>query len=160
MVEITSLDRPDRVILDCLQRDASMPVAEIAEAAGLSPSPCWRRIRRLREDGIIKAGVTLLDREKLGLDFVVYASVKLALPSRDNIETFENLIRSWPEVTLCEMITGGSDYLIRVVTADMHAYDDFLREKLLALELVSDVQSRIVLSTKKDTTYLQVPGGD
>lgn len=154
MVEIAQIDEIDRAILEKLQSDSGLAVAEIALAVGMSPSPCWRRIKRLRDDGVIKGEVMLLDREKLGLSFVVYASIKLSPPSRENIEAFEKLIMELPEVTLCEMITGGVDYLIRIVTTDMHAYDDFLRSKLLALGIVSDIQSRIVLSSIKESSKL------
>ena len=82
------LDAVDAKILDLVQRDAGLSVAEIAEHVGLSSSPCWRRIKRLEEAGVIIGRVTLLDRQKLGLDFEVVASVKLALPSRENPRSF------------------------------------------------------------------------
>ncbi|HRO04815.1 MAG TPA: Lrp/AsnC ligand binding domain-containing protein, partial [Terricaulis sp.] len=92
------------------------------------------------------------DHEKLGLNFEVFASVKLQLPSRDNLEKFEAAIADWPEVVECSTVTGQVDYVLRVITRDMHAYDDFLRDKMLALGLVSDVQSRIIMRTAKRTT--------
>jgi DNA-binding Lrp family transcriptional regulator len=127
-------------------------VADIAERVGLSSSPCWRRIKRLEEEGVIVGRVTLLDREKLGLNFEVYATVKLQLPTRENLERFEQAVNRWPEVVECATVTGAVDYLLRIVTTDMHAYDDFLRDKILALGLVSDVQSRIVIRVAKRTT--------
>jgi len=148
------LDTIDRRILALVQTDASLSVADIAERVGLSSSPCWRRIKRLEEQGAITRRVTLLDRESLGLGFEVVASVKLSLPSRDNLEAFETALDRWPEVVECMTVTGAVDFVIRVVTTDMKAYDDFLRDKLLSLGLVSDVQSRIVVKVSKRTTAL------
>lgn len=146
------LDSVDARILDLLQRDASLSIADIAEKVGLSSSPAWRRIERLKRAGVILRQVTLLDHEKLGLNFEVFASVKLQLPSRENLEKFEAAIADWPEVVECSTVTGQVDYVLRVITRDMHAYDDFLRDKMLALGLVSDVQSRIIMRTAKRTT--------
>jgi DNA-binding Lrp family transcriptional regulator len=145
-------DAIDVRILDQLQKDASISVADLADQVGLSSSPCWRRIKRLEEEGVITARVTLLDREKLGLNFEVYTSVKLQLPTRENLERFESAARKWPEIVECSTVTGPSDYLLRIMTTDIHAYDDFLRDKVLALGLVSDVQSSIVVRVAKRTT--------
>jgi Lrp/AsnC family transcriptional regulator len=146
------LDAIDARILDLIQRDAALSVAEVAEKVGLSSSPCWRRIKRLEEQGIIERRVTLLNHEKLGLGFEVVANVKLQLPSRENLEKFEAAVTKWPEVTECMTVTGAVDYVIRVLTTDMHAYDNFLRDKILALNLVSDIQSRIIVNVAKRTT--------
>ena len=148
------LDAVDAKILDLVQRDASLSVAEIAEKVGLSSSPCWRRIKRLEEAGIITGRVTLLDREKLGLGFEVVASVKLALPTRENLIAFEDVVQQWSEVVECMTVTGAVDYVIRIMTTDMHAYDNFLRDKLLGSGLVSDVQSRIIIKVAKRTTAM------
>ncbi|ESR22991.1 transcriptional regulator, AsnC family [Lutibaculum baratangense AMV1] len=148
------LDVADMRILRELQEDAARSVAEIAKAAGLSQTPCWRRIKRLKDEGVLSATVAVVDRHALGLDFVSYAFIKLALPSRSNMEEFDRAVMHWPEVVSCERITGQVDYLIKVIVEDMRAYDDFLRNRLLALELVSDVQSRIVISTVKTSTGL------
>src|ERR1700734_2358782 len=104
------LDSVDARILDLIQHDASLSVAEIAERVGLSSSPCWRRIKRLEDVGIIKKRVTLLDREQLGLGFEVYAMVKLSMPTKDNLDRFEALVQGWPEVVQCATVTGGEDY--------------------------------------------------
>lgn len=148
------LDPTDAKILDLIQKDAALSVADIAERVGLSSSPCWRRIKRMEETGVIQRRVTLLDTKQLGLNFEVVANVKLALPSKDNLEAFETMIQKWSEVTECMTVTGAVDYVVHIVTTDMHAYDDFLREKLLGSSLVSDVQSRIVIRVSKRTTAL------
>lgn len=150
------LDPGDIRILRILQRDASLAVADVAREAGMSQTPAWRRIKRLKEAGAIRAVVALVDRHAVGLNFVAYAFVKLGLPSRQNMESFDRLVKLWPEVLLCERVTGAVDYLIKVVTEDIEAYDRFLRYKLLDNEFVIDVQSRIVVSTVKDTPALPI----
>jgi Lrp/AsnC family transcriptional regulator len=150
------LDSIDIKILDLVQHDAGLSVAEIADRVGLSSSPCWRRVKRLEEIGIITKRVTLLDREALGLGFEVVASVKLQLPTKENLETFEAAVQNWPEVVDCVTVTGAIDYMIRVVTTDMHAYDAFLRDRPLALGLVSDVQSQIIMRVAKRTTAVPI----
>jgi len=146
------LDAIDARILDLAQQDASLSVAEIAERVGLSSSPCWRRIKRLEDDGVILRRVTILDREKLGLNFEVYCTAKLSLPSRENLAAFEAAVKDWPEVMQCATVTGSADYELRIVTRDMHAFDAFLREKILSLGLVSNIESRIVIRSVKNTT--------
>ncbi len=148
------LDQVDSKILELIQEDAGLSVAEIAEKVGLSSSPCWRRIKRMEEQGVIEKRVTLLNRQKLGMDFEVIASVKLGLPNRENLQNFETLVQNWPEVTDCMTVTGAVDYVVHIVTTDMHAYDDFLRDKILGTELVSDVQSRIVIRSTKRSSSL------
>ena len=146
------LDAVDARILDLVQHDASLSVAEIAERVGLSSSPCWRRIKRLEEDGVIQRRVTVLDREKLGLDFEVYCTVKLSLPTQENLEVFEQSVKRWAEVVQCATVTGAADYELRIVTRDMHAFDDFLRDKILSLGLVSNIESKIVVRSVKNST--------
>jgi DNA-binding Lrp family transcriptional regulator len=148
------IDNIDAKILHLLQGNAGLSVAEISEQVGLSSSPCWRRIKRMDELGIIAARVTLLDRSLLGLDFEVFVAVKLSLPNRTNMEKFEREVGRMPEVVQCAVVTGAVDFMLRIVTTDMHAYETFLRETLLSIDLISDVQSRIVLRQAKDTTEL------
>ena len=148
------LDPVDARILDILQQDAGLSVAEVADRVGLSASPCWRRIKRLEDTGLIRKRVTLLDATKLGLDFEVYAIVKLSLPSTENLDRFEAAVAGWPEVVQCATITGREDYVLRIITSDMHAFDQFLREKLLSLGIVSDCESHIVTRGVKNVTSL------
>lgn len=153
-----NLDAIDARILSLIQDDAALSVADIADRVGLSSSPCWRRIKRMEEAGIITRRVTLLDTQKLGLDFEVVANVKLSLPSKENLDAFESLVQGWPEVIECMTVTGAIDYIVHVLTTDMHAYDQFLREKLLGSGLVSDVQSRIIIRVAKRTTAVPLDG--
>ncbi len=149
-----NLDKIDIRLLGHLQRDARRPVADIAADVGLSVSACWRRIKILEEAGIITDRVTRLDEEALGLDFVVFAVVSLTIPNRENMALFERQVTIWPEVMDCYTITGAVDYMLRIVTTDIHAYDRFLRDKLLSLGIVGEVQSRIVVTKIKHDTAL------
>ena len=148
------IDGIDAKILHLIQSNAALSVADIADKVGLSSSPCWRRIKRMEEIGIIKQRVTILDRTKLGLDFEVFVAVKLALPNRTNMEKFEKAVARMPEIVQCASVTGAVDFMLRVVTKDMHSYEDFLREVLLSIDLISDVQSRIVLRQSKDSNSI------
>ncbi len=147
-----TFDTIDAKILGIIQADAALSVAQVAEAVGLSSSPCWRRIKRMEEAGLILRRVTILDREKLGLDFEVYCAVKLSLPSKSNLDTFDAAVQAWPEVVECATVTGSADYQLRIVTRDMKAFDEFLREKVLSLGLVSNIESRIVIRPVKTST--------
>jgi DNA-binding Lrp family transcriptional regulator len=147
-----SLDAIDARILDLIQNDAGLSVAEIADRVGLSSSPCWRRIKRLEDTGVIQRRVTILDRGKLGLSFEVYCTVKLALPTKDNLDAFDRAIMDMPEVVQGATVTGSADYELRIVTRDMPAFDSFLRGTLLSLGLVSNIESRIVIRSVKNTT--------
>lgn len=144
------IDGIDAKILHLIQRNAALSVADIADKVGLSSSPCWRRIKRMEEIGIIKKRITILDRQKLGLNFEVFITIKLALPNRENMEKFESAVSQMSEVVQCAVVTGAVDFMLRVVTKDMNTYDDFLREDLLGLDLISDVQSRIVMRQSKE----------
>jgi len=96
--------------------------------------------------------VTILDREKLGLTFEVYCTVKLSLPTKQNLETFEQAVMRWSEVVQCATVTGAADYELRIVTRDMPAFDDFLRDRILSLGLVSNIESKIVIRAVKNVT--------
>ena len=148
------IDGIDAKILHLIQNNAALSVADIADKVGLSSSPCWRRIKRMEELGIIQERVTILNRKELGLDFEVFVAIKLTLPNRVNMEKFEKAIANMPEVIQCAVVTGAVDFMLRIITKDMHAYDDFLREELLNIDLISDVQSRIVLRQSKETYAL------
>ena len=146
------LDAVDAKILDLIQHDAGLSVAEVAERVGLSSSPCWRRIKRLEDAGVIQRRVTILDRQRLGLTFEVFCTVKLSLPTKDNLDAFEQAIGRMPEVVQCATVTGAADYELRVITRDMHGFDAFLRDHLLSLGLISNIESRIVIRSVKNTT--------
>ena len=147
-----TIDRVARRIAAALQRDGRQSAQQLADNVGLSATPVWRRVKELEASGVIRGYVALLDREKLGLGFEVYCTVKLSLPTRDNLDAFETAITKLAEVVQCATVTGSADYELRIVTRDMHAFDDFLRERILSLGLVSNIESRIVIRSVKNTT--------
>ncbi|MGH6745762.1 MULTISPECIES: Lrp/AsnC family transcriptional regulator [unclassified Novosphingobium] len=153
---MTDLDPYERKILRELQRDASQTTAQIAERVGLSSSPCWRRIDRLEREGFIKRRVALVDRKKVGLDAHVFAQVKLNAHGRANLDEFSAKIREFPEVLDCYVLMGSIDFLIRVVAADIEAYEKFFFEKLSQLPGVQELNSIVALSEIKATTELPI----
>ncbi len=150
------MDDADRRILRLLQEDASRSVGEIAEAVGLSPSPCWRRIRRLKDLGAIRAQVALLDPEHLGLDVSAVARVRLSHHSAENVAAFERTVADAPEVLDCFALSGEQDYLLRIVVPDIARYQAFLERALLHLPFVAAVNSSFVLKAVKHTTRLPI----
>jgi Lrp/AsnC family transcriptional regulator len=148
------LDAIDRQILAILQADASLSTAEIAARAGISQSPCWRRIEKLQDAGYIKKRVALLDRHKLGLEMMVFIHVKLQSHGQHALPRFEDAVRLFPEVVECYSLMGETDYLLRVVTRDIAAYEKFLREHLSQVAAIQFTNSSAVVSEVKNTTEL------
>ncbi|MGO9786179.1 MAG: Lrp/AsnC family transcriptional regulator, partial [Stellaceae bacterium] len=122
----TALDAIDRKILALLQEDARLANVELADKVGLSPSPCLRRVRDLEAAGIIRRYVTLLDPAAVGLPVSVFVNVTLERQVEQALERFEAVILKRPEVMECYLMTGDADYLLRVVCADLAAYERFL----------------------------------
>ncbi|MAT94230.1 MAG: AsnC family transcriptional regulator [Halioglobus sp.] len=140
------LDRTDRRILRLMQGNARISNLELAEAVGLSPTPCSRRVRRLEESGIIRAHVTLLDQARLGLKLTAYIGISMDRHTPDRFEAFEAEVRDYPEVMDCSVVTGqSSDYLLRAVVPDMEYYEKFLLGRLTRIPGVTGVHSSFEL---------------
>ena len=150
------LDRVDRRILDALQADARISNQELAKKVGLSPAPCWRRLRRLEDEGFISGYATLLTGSAIGLPILAYALVTLDNHHADTVKQFDRLIQDRPEVLECHSMSGPNDYLLRIVAASMEAYEHFLSTQVLQLAAVRSVNTSFVLRTKKSTTRLPV----
>lgn len=150
------LDQIDRRILGLLQTEAGINATEIGERVGLSQSACWRRIQRLRDEGVIKDQPAVLDREKVGLSTMVFAQVKLTSHGRTNITDFADVVRRYPEVIDCYVVLGNVDFLLRIVAEDIKDYERFMYEKLSQLPGVQEVNSSIALSEIKHTTVLPI----
>lgn len=148
------LDEFERKILRELQRDATQTTAEIAEKVGLSASPCWRRIDRLEREGFISARVALVDRKKVGLNAHIFAQVKLNAHGRANLEEFSDAIREFPEVLDAYVLMGTVDFMLRVVTKDIEAYERFFFDKLSQVPGVQEINSIVALSEIKSTVAL------
>ncbi|PEQ13606.1 AsnC family transcriptional regulator [Novosphingobium sp. PC22D] len=151
------LDPYERKILALLQDDSSLSTAAIAEKVGLSTSPCWRRIDRLERDGFIKRRVALVDRRKVGLNAQIFAQVKLNAHGRANLDEFTVAIREFPEVLECYVMMGSVDFMLKVVAADIEAYERFFFEKLSQIPGVQEINSTVALSEIKHTTSLPLP---
>ena len=151
-----SLDRLDRRILDELQADARISNQELAKRVGLSPAPCWRRLRRLEEEGFIAGYATLLSAPAIGLPIQAYALVSLENHHPQTVRQFDQLVRERAEVLECHSMSGPNDYLLRIVAASMDAYEQFLSTRVLQLPGVRSVNTSFVLRTKKFTTRLPV----
>jgi Lrp/AsnC family transcriptional regulator len=149
-----SLDAADLKILAALQQDASLSTVELAELAGVSQSVCWRRIQRLKDEGVIRGQVTLLDRGKLGLETQIFAEVKLSAHGRANLSDFADAIRDFPEVLECYVLLGAVDFMLRIVVENMRAYQVFFFEKLSRIPGIQEVNSIVVFSEIKTTTAL------
>jgi Lrp/AsnC family transcriptional regulator len=154
MADADVLDAFDLKILDALQSDATLSSAELAERVGLSQSPCWRRLTRLKQRGYIRDQVTRLDRRKLGFDTLVLAHVKLSAHGRANLEEFSEQIARLPEVVECYAIMGAFDFFLKIVTRDTDAYEKFVFGVLSKLPALQEINSTIALSEVKSTTAL------
>ena len=148
------LDAADRRILAVLQEDASLSVAALADRVGLSTSPCWRRVQRLRDEGVIRAQVALIDRRRVGLNTQIFAQVRLTAQGREGIDEFADRIRSFPEVLECYVMMGSTDFLLRIVTTSVEAYETFFFEKLSRVSGIREISSMVALSDIKATTAL------
>jgi len=148
------IDRLDREILTHLQRDGRMSNQEIAERVKLSPAPCWRRIRRLQKEGILRGYVALVDPVAVGLNVIAYINISLNNHHADTVAEFDAFVANSPEVLECYTVTGEYDYLLRVVAPGIAEVEEFLMDRLLRLSSVNSANTRFVLRQKKNTTAL------
>jgi len=155
MTDPARLDPISRRILALLQTDVTLSIAAISEQVGLSPTPCWKRIQRMEADGVIAARVALLSPEKLGLGLSVFVSIETGTHDAEWIARFGPEVAAMPEVMEFHRMAGDVDYLLRVIVADMAAYDDFYK-RLIALAPLKNVTSRFSMERIKSTTALPI----
>lgn len=149
------LDRIDKRILAELQGSARISNQELADKVGLSPSPCLRRVRALEDSGLIKGYYTQLNASMLGLKLMALVQISMDRHTPDRFEQFEAIIKSWPQVLECILITGQSaDFQLKVLVKDMEEYQDFLLNRITRIPGVSDVHSSFVLRQVVSTTAL------
>ena len=148
-----SLDALDIKILNLLQRDATLPLAEISARVGLSSTPCWRRIQKLEEAGVIRRRVALLDREALNAGVTVFVAIRTQQHNARWLKDFARAVSGFPEVVDCYRMSGDIDYLLRLVLPDIAAYDSFYKRLIAKVEL-SDVTSMFAMEEIKATTEL------
>ena len=147
------IDKVDRRILSILQVDATVPVAEIGRRVGLSTTPCWRRIQKLEEDGVIRKRVALLDAAKVNAKVTAFVSITTNQHTDDWLKKFADVIREFPEVVEFYRMAGSVDYLLRVVVPDIEAYDVFYK-KLISKIDIADVSTTFAMEQIKNTSEL------
>lgn len=147
------LDRMDRKILEILQQDCTIPVAEIGKQVGLSTTPCWRRIQKLEETGVIQRRVALVDSKKVNVGVTVFVSITTSHHTQDWLDRFHAALQDFAEVVEFYRMSGSVDYLLRVVVPDIERYDAFYKRLIGRIEL-SDVSSAFAMEQIKFTTEL------
>lgn len=150
------MDSIDRKILSILQTDASISIAELAARVNLSQTPCWKRVQKLEANGVITGRVALVAPEKLGLGLTVFVSIETADHSKEWLSRFADAVSAMPEVMDFYRMAGDVDYMLRVVVADMAAYDAFYK-RLIEASPLKNVSSRFAMERVKSTTAYPVP---
>lgn len=148
------MKKNDMKILAALQHDADISTSDLAAQVNLSQSPCWRRVNKFEESGLIRRRVALLDRQKLGLEVVVFATVNLNQIGKQNLLAFERTVESYPEVVECYTMAGIWDYILKIVCRDIRHYEDFVRNTLSASDAIRELHSHIAVTEIKNTTEL------
>ncbi|MDP0927964.1 Lrp/AsnC family transcriptional regulator [Paracoccus onubensis] len=151
-----ALDATDRRILNQLQKDSKLTNVELAARVGLSPSPCLSRVKQLEKDGFIRGYVALLDPGALDLSISVFIQVTLEKQVERALQTFEQKMNSFPEVMECYLMTGDSDYLVRLIVTDIQALERFIVKELTTIPGVSNIRSSFALKQVKYKTALPV----
>lgn len=149
------MDETDRRILRILQEDSSLATSDVARQVGLSASPCWKRVKRLQDDGIIKRQTAVLDASRLGFGLTVFVSVKTGEHSKNWLEAFSERITAMPEVMEFHRMAGEVDYMLKVVARDMASFDGFYK-RLTGITALTEVTSRFSMETIKETTALPI----
>ncbi len=153
------LDAIDRRILEVLQEDARISNVDLAARVNLSPSPCLRRVRALENAGVLKGYVALVTPEAVGLQLNVFVRVTLERQVEQALDAFESTVRDRPEVMECYLMTGDSDYHLRVVVADVPAYERFLKDHLTRIPGLANIQSSFALKQISYRTALPLVDG-
>ena len=157
---MNDLDQHDVVLLTELQRDSRQTVQQLAAAAGLSSTPCWKRVKEMEAAGIIRGYTALVDREKVGLGLCVIAELNLTRHNENDVRRFEQAVAECPQIVSCYSTTDQADYVIKVLVPDIKTYERFLHETAFELPGVTHVRSSVVLKEVKSELRLpiDVPG--
>jgi Lrp/AsnC family leucine-responsive transcriptional regulator len=153
---MTELDRIDKNILAELQRDGRITNNELADRVGTSASPCWRRVKQLENDGVIRSYSATLDRQKLGFGVMVFVRIQIHSHSEAEAKKFETEVMALDEVVSCYSIGGDADFLLQVVSNDLDAYADFAMKVIRRLTGIKEMQSMFVLKEIKPYSCLPI----
>lgn len=156
IISTHALDSTDRTILRLMQKDGALSTPQLAEQVALSVTPCWRRLKRLEDQGFITGYQATLDRRKLGLDILAFVQVTFNVVTDASVQGFEARIQQRPEVLSCHKVTGHADYLLQVVAPSLDAYSDFVENVLRSLPGVSLIHSSLALREIKASSQLPV----
>lgn len=151
------LDQTDRKILEILQTNSNITNAQLAIEIGLSPAPTLERVKKLENSGIIKSYHAVLDMAHVGLGVSTFVTVSLKGHNKENIAKFMDAIQGIEEVVECHHVTGQADFILKIVAADIPAYQNLMLEKMTTIEVVDNMQSTIILSTFKDSKVIPLP---
>jgi len=151
------LDKKDTELLRLLQQDCTLSLQDLATAVNLTPNPCWKRIKRLEDEGIIIRRVALLNKDKINLSLTAFVMIKTQNHSCDWYKSFVDRVESMPEVVSFFRIAGEYDYLLQVVVADMKGYDNFYKKLVGSASGLSEVTSSFSMEEIKYTTQLPLP---
>ena len=150
------LDKVDKTLLNMLQQDATVSLQELDDTDNLTTTPCWKRLKRLEEQGMIDKKVALLNPEKLGLSFVAFALIKTNNHSNEWYQAFVDTVSEFPEVMEFYRMAGEFDYMMKVLVSDMKAYDEFYKKLVNSVEGISNVTSTFAMESIKYTTALPI----
>ncbi len=151
---MSDLDAIDVKILSALQNNADVNVQDLADLVGISKTPCWRRLKKLEQEGYIKKQVALLDRKKLGFSMMAYVQVTMLDHEISTLEKFLAFVEDSPYILECNAIAGNFDYVLKVVVKDTEQLETFLMRQLLSLGVIQSTNTNFILREKKSTTAL------
>ena len=151
---MTNLDNYDRSILRVLQADGKIGNQDLAEKVNLSSSPCWRRVKKLEDSGIIDGYVAMLNPKSLELKAMAYVHIALLDHRQETIETLDNFVATQEQIVECSSITGSNDYVLKIIEKDTESLEQFIMQKLLRLGIVRASTTNLILRQKKYTTSL------
>lgn len=151
------MDALDRKILELLQANSNITNAQLAQEIGLSPAPTLERVKKLENAHVIRSYHAVLDLAKIGMGVCTFVTVSLKGHNKDNIEKFIEAIREIDEVVECHHVTGQADFILKIVSTDIPAYQKLMLEKVSNIEVVDNMQSTVILSTFKDSKVIPIP---
>ncbi len=149
MNDLVEIDAIDRQIISLLQEDGALPIQDIAHQVGLTNNPCWRRIKRLEETGVIERRVALVDGKKLGLGSTAFVTIRINSHNKDWLATFNKCVQAIPEIIECHRMTGDVDYLLKISIRDLEHYDQVYQRLIGAVPGLTDVSSTFSMETLK-----------